>query len=1259
MSISEQYMQAEMAYIHASGLFLADWYVERHPELAKPGANPLGYFCQIGWRQGDLPNPYFDPSYYLAVNPDVARAGLNPLLHYVTHGDKEGRDPCAFFHVAWYRERYQVPLGENALKHFLDRRFTGQVSPVPMFDPVYYFENNQDVATAGSDPFEHFLVFGAAEARNPSAEFDMQFYIARYGAVLNGLNPLLHYLANRQGGAFAPARPEHEKLIPGAVRYATRASALFEAFRPVPAQAKRRAKLLAFYLPQFHQVPENDAWWGKGFTDWTNLARGLPRFAGHLQPRIPRDLGFYALDNPQTLRQQIEMAQGAGVSGFVFHFYWFNCQRLLETPLNILLADEQMEFPFCVSWANENWTRRWDGLEREVLLAQEYRESDDEALIACFAGFFADRRYIRIDGRPLLMIYRAALIPDAAARIATWRTLFEKNHSESPIIVMVQSIDDSDPTPYGLDGAVEFPPHKVTDHLTPINQRLDLFDPEFSAKVYEYEDVANASLAVPEPGYPLIKTIAPGWDNDPRREGKGLVLHGATPAKYQAWLEALVMQANKKPFYGEPLICVNAWNEWAEGAFLEPDVHFGAAFLNATNRAICGILPENKASLLLVGHDAQPHGAQMILLNLARHYKRVCGIDIHVLLLGPGSLVPEFQKTSNLALTSDKAEIARLIGRYAELGIRTAIVNSAASAWLVPALSEQGMAVTLLIHEMPNLLSEYNLHMQAKLGAKAARNVVFPAAYPCQRFCEALHIDLDSTTILPQGNYKGIKFSATLRAEVRAGLAIPDSAFLVIGVGFADIRKGFDLFIQIANYFIKSRDDVYFLWVGEIQPVLRAHLGTDIEAAQATGRFFRVSFNDDVGKYYAASDVYALTSREDPYPTVAMEAIACGVPVIAFDKSGGTPDMLRKYAAGRVAEYGNIEDFRDQLSSVLYHETLEQNRPRLITLADELFSPARYAQDLLYLAQPAWSAVSVCVINYNYAKYLQQRLSSVFAQSYPVAEVLFFDDGSDDESRTRAASIAAAEGRELQIMANLQNAGQIFAQWENAVAAASGAYIWIAEADDDCDPKFLSRVMEAILSADDVVIGFSDSQMIDGAGNLIAPHYQSHYREAGAFKLGNSGIWTAAAFARQCLSVQNLIYNVSAVVWRRDALLAALRRCGESLRDWKVAGDWRLYLELLTHEKGRVAYVAEALNRHRRHGGSATQSADVKRHVDEIRKMHEISAEKCHLDAAGRANQQNYLRDVQNLLSVSKTENTSSPRPSRGAKPVVARKPKV
>jgi hypothetical protein len=245
MSISEQYLQAEMAYIHGSGLFLSDWYAERHAEPARSKMEPLAYFCQAGWRVGHQPNPYFDPAFYLKANPDVVQAGLNPLLHYITHGDKEGRDPCAYFQAAWYRAHYRLGPQDNALKHFLERRFSGQVAPVPMFDPVFYLESNPDVAASGSDPFEHFLSFGQKELRDPSAEFDMRFYINRYASALAGMNPLLHYLANRESGMFVPMRPAHETLIPGAVRRATRASDYFEEFRPVPADTPKRAKLLA------------------------------------------------------------------------------------------------------------------------------------------------------------------------------------------------------------------------------------------------------------------------------------------------------------------------------------------------------------------------------------------------------------------------------------------------------------------------------------------------------------------------------------------------------------------------------------------------------------------------------------------------------------------------------------------------------------------------------------------------------------------------------------------------------------------------------------------------------------------------------------------------------------------------------------------------------------------------------------------------------------------------------------------------------
>jgi glycosyltransferase involved in cell wall biosynthesis len=1259
MPISEQYLQAEMAYIHGSGLFLRDWYAERHAEPAQAKIEPLAYFCQAGWRAGHQPNPYFDPVYYLRTNPDVVQAGLNPLLHYITHGDREGRDPCGYFHVAWYRERYGLGAKDNALAHFLERRFSGQVAPVPLFDPAFYLETNPDVANAGSDPFEHFLAFGLAEMRDPSAAFEMRFYANRYGAALGGLNPLLHYLANRESGVYSPRRPEHESLIPGAVRRAVRASAYFEEVRPVPAGTAVRAKLLAFYLPQFHSFAENDAWWGKGFTDWTNLARGLPRFAGHLQPRVPRDLGFYALDNKETLRRQIELAAGAGLSGFVYYFYWFNRTRLLDAPLNLLLGDESLTFPFCVMWANENWTRRWDGLEREVLIAQEYRESDDEALIDCFAKLFADARYIRIGGRPLLMIYRASLIPDAARRIAKWRALFAARHQETPIIVMAQSLEDFDPTPYGLDGAVEFPPHKISDELIPVNDGLDLLDPEFSAKVYEYGDVADASLAVAVPDYPLIKTLVPGWDNDPRREGKGLVLRGSTPALYQAWLEGLAAQAVRRPFFGEALVCVNAWNEWAEGAFLEPDVHFGAAYLNATARALCDALPAQKFALLLVGHDAQPHGAQMLLLHLARHYRRACGMDVHVLLLGPGVLVTQFQQVAAVTLSSDKAEVARQIAQYRAMGIRTALVNSAASARLVPALKEHGISATLLVHEMPNLLAEYNLQMQAKLGALAAARVVFAGEVPAARFCAALNVELPDRIILQQGNYQKIMFSAAARAEIRAALAVPAHGYLVLGVGFGDLRKGFDIFLNVASKILAAREDAHFIWVGDIQPVLKAHLAGEIAALQRTKRFHLTGFSQNVAGYFSAADIFALTSREDPLPTVAIEAMACGVPAVAFEDAGAVPEILRRHDAGLVGAFASADDFSARLSALMDHQALDAGRPRLMEIAAGKFRFADYAATLLRMARPDLQMVSVCVMNYNYARYLRPRLESVFAQTHPVAEILFFDDGSADGSQGEAQSLAAAAGREMMLIANPRNAGSVFAQWRQAVDAAAGEFVWLAEADDTCAPEFLARVTEAMARVPDAVMGFCDSRMIDEAGEQTSPDYKSHYREAGGGMLRADGAWRGIEFARACLAVQNLIYNVSAVVWRRRALLAALERCGAAMSDFRLAGDWRLYVELLSAEEGSVVYVAEALNAHRRHAASVSQNLEPARHAAEIAAMHDLTAARLSLGAPARQLQADYLEEIKKTFRVSKSDKNLKTKSPRGTRSVVASAIKV
>ncbi len=356
------------------------------------------------------------------------------------------------------------------------------------------------------------------------------------------------------------------------------------------ASALPRPATVAFYLPQYHPIPENDRAWGAGFTDWHNVAKARPRFSGHRQPVLPGALGFYDLRLDETRREQMALARRGGVDGFCWYHYWFSGHRLLEQPFQRMLEDPDEDLPFLLCWANEAWTREWSGLSGEVIVRQRYSAADDVAHIRHLLRIFADHRYIRIDGKPVFLIYRPTDIPNMPAMSDLWRTAADRAGFPGLVLLGVESFRSriGHPRRLGLDGVVgQEPDLRAVRPAWRAAPRV-LAASFTSAHRYpklvrcDYDRIVRLATErlLRSGGEDWWPTVCPGWDNTPRRDRGAVVVTGASPDAYGAWLEQTLRSARS------PIVFVNAWNEWAEGAHLEPDCMHGTAYLDAHRAAV-------------------------------------------------------------------------------------------------------------------------------------------------------------------------------------------------------------------------------------------------------------------------------------------------------------------------------------------------------------------------------------------------------------------------------------------------------------------------------------------------------------------------------------------------------------------------------------------------------------------------------------------------------------------------------------------------
>lgn len=400
--------------------------------------------------------------------------------------------------------------------------------------------------------------------------------------------------------------------------------------------ARSAVQLIAYYLPQFHIIPENEESWGRGFTEWTNVTRALPQFAGHYQPHLPSDLGFYDLSNEETLERQTVLARKYGISGFCVHYYWFRGKRLLEKPLAAFYRRKDLDIGFCLCWANETWSRRWDGSEQDILIPQIHTAESDKRFIEDAVRYMDDPRYITIDGRLVLVVYRSEILADPERTIEHWRKVALKSVGKDLFLLRGMTFEATKLVG-GFDASVQFPPHHFV--LPDISASRVPFNPGFSGCIYDYASLLPiAKRRFGEYDFPFVPAVMTGWDNTPRRGSAGSCYHGSTPAHYAAWLAEAAHFAKHRAVGGSSCVFINSWNEWGEGAHLEPDQKFGHAYLRATAavlRPYCDAEPPSQAPLPIAtipAASATPTSDTALVIHAG------CGDALHAVLDGADDL---------------------------------------------------------------------------------------------------------------------------------------------------------------------------------------------------------------------------------------------------------------------------------------------------------------------------------------------------------------------------------------------------------------------------------------------------------------------------------------------------------------------------------------------------------------------------------------------------------------------------------------------
>lgn len=603
--------------------------------------------------------------------------------------------------------------------------------------------------------------------------------------------------------------------------------------------------------------------------------------------------------------------------------------------------------------------------------------------------------------------------------------------------------------------------------------------------------------------------------------------------------------------------------------------------------------------IICVGHDAAFNGAQILLLNIIKNFVIVNKVKVHLFLAEGGVLIEEYKKyvSSINILNIDNIDMA--IGKLYNAGVRYALVNSSASGNITKILAKHGINTTVLIHELPWAIKNYHIEEAAKNSAMYANRLIFPADFVKEKFNFLNYIiTTHEQLIQPQGLYmKNVYQNDPLYAyqEMRSQLNLNQNDKIVLGCGYGDYRKGVDLFCSVANSFIQT--NVKFLWLGNITGDMQKFISESTNVIQLPASNDR----DFISKVIASSDIFFISSREDPFPSVVMEALSVGKPVVGFSGCGGFTELIDDQL-GILCDINDLDSVTEAINKLLSDK---DDYLRISNMAREIieskFNFNEYCLTLLEYLDVQIKSVSVIVPNFNYANYLPQRLKTIVDQNYPLKEIIILDDASSDNSMDVINKfILDFHDFNIKVIRNLNNSGSVFKQWFKGISIATGQYIWIAEADDLCDERFVYSLVSNF--RDNTVLAYSQSKQTDENNSVLANDYLAYTSDISTTKWLGSYHYNGIAEIKEALCIKNTIPNVSGVIFRNivdDSILSELLK-------FKIAGDWLFYCHILS--KGGIYFHSESLNYHRRHNSSVTKIGFGQTIYDEIKSMQDYLA---------------------------------------------------